>query len=231
MKAFSILSSLLTLASANILQGRQADDQFSVPTQFGAIGGNGSGLITNTGSGTTTKNIDQLFEAAGRQANVSSPVTFDLSSSNGNRDNTTGWTWRVNITDVAIPESYYPGTNQSLRAVNEQWELQWSAGGSLSSLLKEQSGFDTNSSACLKATRYRMPANVTRKYSASDNGNCSAVLGDACAQRLRSVSCDDSFVRIANSDDCASTLGVGKEYSYTQCQSHILISQTLKDED
>jgi len=131
---------------------------------------------------TPTSEDEQLFTAAGRQPNDTSSATFNFAPSNLS-DSDSSWTWRVNISEVAVPDS-----SDGLQVVNTQWDLQWPGAGSLQSFVA-RAGLNGSEGGglCLTVAEFDLLPNVTSRYSESDQGNCSAVLGDQCAEKLRAV--------------------------------------------
>jgi hypothetical protein len=78
------------------------------------------------GIGSTPEAL-KISEAAGRQLNVTSAVTSTRTYNNIPEI----WTWRVNITEIAVPDQIsdlgMPSANfsQGLHVANTQWQLEW----------------------------------------------------------------------------------------------------------
>jgi len=120
-----------------------------------------------------------IFERAGRTPNDTTSATFNFAPGNLSGDST--WTWRLNLTDFAVPEEVYD--KSGLRIVNSQWELQWPGGGSLNSFLDRAGlGNGTDQTICFTAVELLAPSNITTRY--SQPGNCSEVLGSKCTEKL-----------------------------------------------
>lgn len=163
---------LSSLVSANGLWARQSE-----PGEFGAVGRWAPGSF---GSSNPSQD-EEIFEAAGRSPNMTSSATFKFAPGNFSQlDGPPSWTWRLNISQVADPE------NEGQQVINTQWDLQWPGGGSLQSLARRA---DLNGSdgggLCLALAELNLPSNITSRYSESDQGNCSMVLGEECAEKLR----------------------------------------------
>lgn len=183
-----------TLVFANSIWTRQASgygyDAYFSPGSF---------------SISTTPAEEQLFVNAGRQPNETSSASFYFAPGNfSNSDSDATWTWRVNISEVAVPD------DAGSRVVNTQWGLQWPGAGSLHSFV-ERAGLvgNNHSGLCLAIARFGLPSNITSRYSQSDAGNCSAVVGSECLERFRdawlSSDCDEA-AGFSNIPECMNTL-------------------------
>lgn len=153
--------------------------------------------------------VQELFEIAGRQPNVTNSVSFLLGTDNDTTsDANATWTWRVNITGFMLPESISP---DGLSVVNEQWDLQWPGGGSFGSFLvrsgMDESGLDT-AALSFAAAAATLPSNATSHYT----GDCTSVFGSQCVQRLLQYGFN-STGNPATHEDCMDTLGAGSRFS------------------
>lgn len=153
-----------------------------------------------------------LFTAAGRHPNDTSSVTFQRPSGT--------WTWRVNITDVSVPDNTTTSTVKNLtdpRVVNVQWDLRWPGNGSLAdAILLDNNGrsMADPEQLCVVMIGGTWGPNITSNYSASDNGDCSNVLGSQCAQSVMSHlggsvgTCPTAD--LSNLEGCNSTLSTSR---------------------
>jgi hypothetical protein len=131
-----------------------------------------------------------------------------------------GWTWQVNITDVIVPDSFLSNRTNGSQVLNEQWSLQWPGGGSWESFHERDSPSTNGTSFEMHVVQYYLPSNITSRYSQSDNGNCSAVIGDECAQRLLARQLGSGSLN-SPSETCADTLAVGTAVAFTYSECHI----------
>jgi hypothetical protein len=144
-------------------------------------------------------------EKAGRHPNATSSVTFQRSY-NGEPET---WGWRINITDLAIPNNPDQFGNASANAsegyhvANTQWELTWPAGSdNFTEFLNER-----NMTASFAAYLANKPANITNRYNASANGDCTALLGKECVDAIkRSASSSSTTPDILGNAECEDTL-------------------------
>jgi len=94
------------------------------------------------------------------------------------------WTWRVNVTELALPRL---PSNLSAAGIDSPstfvttYDLSWPTGGNISSGLRGSS-----SPFCVTAFDYLFPANVTDLYTEADDGStdCGPVLGEECLSAL-----------------------------------------------
>ncbi|KAI0975254.1 hypothetical protein F4678DRAFT_484931 [Xylaria arbuscula] len=144
-------------------------------------------------------------------------VSQDGSSADALKDEE--WTWRVNVSDFAVPNAE-SGANVLVdpHVVDTQYDLTWPKGGNLTSALPSR-----NDSVCFQNIGiFGNPANVSNAYT-DDNTNstdCTPVLGAECVSAI----VDDA--RLASADGrcngplkswfqipaCASTFG----YTYNE---------------
>jgi hypothetical protein len=124
----------------------------------------------------------QAFEDAGRRPNASDSFTFSRDFNNTQEN----WTWRINVTDLAIPNEHSelgsPSASYSRdsRVANTQWQLQWPGDSdTFQSFLSER-----NVVFSFNALSIFLPSNVTDLYNADDNGNCTNLLGSECTQSI-----------------------------------------------
>lgn len=148
----------------------------------------------------------RVSEAAGRQPNATNSVTFMRTYNNTPET----WTWRINVTDMAIPNQISdlgsPSANfsQGLHVANTQWQLQWPGNSdSFQSFLRER-----NVSVSFTALMTNKPSNITDRYNDADNGNCTNMLGDKCTQSLIQTAARGSPIGFATLEGCENTLAV-----------------------
>jgi hypothetical protein len=152
-----------------------------------------------------TPQILQAFEAAGRQPNASDVVIFSRSY-NGKAED---WTWRINVTDLAIPDrtsdlgSSSASFARGLHITNTQWQLQWP--GSSDTLQSFLSGRDME--VTFNALSVLKPSNVTDAYNAGDKGNCTKLLGNECTQSITKAISEGSTLQILF-PACQNTIGI-----------------------
>ena len=151
------------------------------------------------------ENYESPFVQAGRKPNDTAGVGF--------YDPNAGyWTWRVNISNVAVP-------NSNEYAANAQYDLQWPFGGTLQSYLErfqeEGSTDNDETNLCGYFSVFTLPQNITGRYMQSFNGNCSALLGDQCARSLSSSLLGSSCRAgpVDNLDGCSDTLSINPGFT------------------
>lgn len=186
------------------------------PGEFGAIGRWEPGSFTSS----PTEQIEQLFEEAGRNPNDTVSATFPFQLGDQNPGN---WTWRINISEVADPE------DSSRHAVNMQWDLQWPGTPDLKTYV-EDSGVNSTAGGglCLgSVVVHLLPSNITSRYSESDQGNCSMVLGEACAEQLRqgglSGKCNDPPPTGAYLSECEDVFPAARGNTYSTAGTYSVI--------
>jgi hypothetical protein len=139
----------------------------------------------------------QAFTTAGQSPNATSSLSFSQS-----------WAWRINITDLAIPNSISDlgdpsaSFSKGLRVTNTQWNLQWpnnSSSPTLQSYL-----FSQNLSLNIAALSLSLPSNLSAP---ADNGSCTPLLGDACERAITSALTGGSPIQQAF-PECASSIGI-----------------------
>jgi len=157
------------------------------------------------GYGSTPEAL-KVSEAAGRQPNASSSVTFTRKYNNTDES----WTWRINITEIAVPDRVSDlgkdsaNFTQGLRVANIQWQLGWpSEDESLQALLGNR-----NSSVSFTALVSNKPSNITDRYKNEDNGNCAPVLGDQCTKSLTEAASKNTKFDSTTLEGCGDTLNV-----------------------
>lgn len=151
-------------------------------------------------------------KAAGRHPNVTSAVTFDGPTVNGTQQT---WTWRLNITDFAIPNNIteygMPSADYSdgYHVVNTQWQLEWPQGKdnsnqSLQSLLSD------NGESLFYVQTFTMmaPSNITNGWTSPSDGSCNSVFGDACTTALIEQASSGAQADYYYVPTCDSTFGI-----------------------
>nr|POE47558.1 hypothetical protein CFP56_00889 [Quercus suber] len=133
-----------------------------------------------------------LFLAGNQNPNATSSVTFDLFSDSTSTTSSSQWTWRVNVSDISVPDATveFPGEDPPIgddpHVVNVVWDFEWSGPSGINQAVADglnassSSDGTTNTQLCLFGVRADLPANVTGKYSADDDGNCGSTLGSQC---------------------------------------------------
>lgn len=219
MKIITVSACLVVSVLADSLAARQ-----SAPF----IGSPGFGCPGSISSPSVVKDsTQQLFESAGRSPNETSSASFVFFPGNvSSPESNITWSWRVNITDVVIPEQVSPG---GLHVVNEQWQLQWPEGGSLESYMA-RSGIDGtfSTSLCLSAGVFTLPSNVTSRIPESNRNNCSEILGSECVRGILQSGfpgCEGSGFRTPMA--CMDTLGVAISSSSQSTNGESMISSRL----
>ncbi|KAI5371072.1 hypothetical protein Slin14017_G019510 [Septoria linicola] len=127
--------------------------------------------------------------------NATRSVNFNVSAGSGNDLYREEWTWRVNVTkipsEVLMVPSYLESKNVTdPYIINTVYDLQWPGGETLNATTADALGNSNpglpNSLCVSIVDLYGLPERVTNRYQESDNGDCSNVLGDACAAAIRS---------------------------------------------
>jgi hypothetical protein len=159
------------------------------------------------GIGSTPEDL-KISEAAGRQPNVTSAVTSTRTYNNTPEI----WTWRVNITEIAVPDQIsdlgMPSANfsQGLHVANTQWQLEWpSDDDSLQMFLGKR-----NMSVSFTTLVSNKPSNITDRYKDADNGNCATILGDQCTQSLTQTASKGPTIKFLGLEGCENTLTVNE---------------------
>lgn len=144
-----------------------------------------------------------VSETAGRHPNGTSAVTFSRTYN----DVPETWTWRINVTDFAVPDRLDDlGTSEAsfsegFHVANTQWQLDWpGSDDSFQSFLAER-----NMTVSFTAYLSHKSSSVINAYVDGDNGNCSSILGDQCTQSL-TESASKYPATIAGLAGCESTL-------------------------
>jgi hypothetical protein len=172
----------------------------SISSEWGAIG---------PGGGSGPWHYDEGFEKgeeAARHPNATNAVTFNRTFDNKPET----WTWRINITELAVPNVSWQFGNASANSslnhhvVNTQWQLQWL--GSNASETFRDFLHSRNMTASFGAYIARKPANITDRYDASANGDCTALLGKQCVESLQSTASSRDSPSFINQAGCEDTL-------------------------
>lgn len=159
------------------------------------------------------ENVTNMAISAGRHPNVTSSISFNHYYNGRNET----WDWRVNITELDIPNDIYnygqspANYSKGNRVANTQFELQWpgSADTTLNDLLSER-----NLTIYFNAYQLVNLNNITSKYGKSQGGDCSAVLGDKCAQSFvaAATKAGDNGIYQSDLEDCENTFIAGRGY-------------------
>lgn len=158
--------------------------------------------------------------AIGHHPNLTHSVSFPFDGTDGS------WTWRVNVTDLAVPNIGIEGLghdNQTgdysfsdgTRTILTQWDLQWPVAGGLEDYLYNHGGI--NASLCYTSIALLFPPNVTKNYNSdAGNGDCTGLLGQECTTAVVNAlsnmrSCSQGPSSIFQLDACQGTLNIGNE--------------------
>jgi hypothetical protein len=151
---------------------------------------------------------EQVFEDAGRQPNATSSVTFKRTFERAEEN----WTWRINVTEVAVPNNLNDigkesaNYSQGLRVAHTQWQLEWPGDEeTLQDYLAR-----TNRSIRISEMISDKPRNITDRYKDEDNGNCTSVLGDKCTRSLTLAASSSGSVSFSSVKDCEDTLPINR---------------------
>jgi hypothetical protein len=108
-------------------------------------------------------------------------------------DNET-WTWRVNITNVAVPDARqpFPGEQPPLvdpHVVYMTYDFQWPGGGTLNEKINQSDSSVSGQPQQVCMTTYWAPvrSQYANRYQESDNGDCSSVFGGDCTAAFLSA--------------------------------------------
>jgi hypothetical protein len=170
-----------------------------------------------------TPEAEQAFEAAGRQPNAVSSVTFNRTFNNTPET----WAWGINTTELAVPDRIYDlGTpeadfSEGLRVTDIQWQLQWPGsddeGSNFQSFLCER-----NMNASFSTVILTLPSNITDSYKNGDDGDCVPILGEQCTKSLirdprRREGCENTLG--VNVGGIRGGIDFGKQTSLHRCSS------------
>lgn len=175
-----------------------------MPVLISIAGNLGPGALPDSSGEETIFQQRAVIGAASRNPNITSAVEFEYGSSTSGFSSP--WIWRINVTNVLVDgldDPYINDTSSEPQyAASVQWGLEWPGGGEVQDWVSAQYPGDNRSASmperplCIAAYSYRAPANLTSRYSSSDNGNCSSILGDQCyASFVRNIgaTCENAF--------------------------------------
>lgn len=136
---------------------------------------------------TNTNASEEVFAAAGRNPNATSALEFNRTdfSTPGS------WIWRINITDVPLPNDFNdlgrPSANASedVRIINTQYQLLWP--GATQNMSLQQYLQTNNLTVYVTSLAVSLSSSQTSKYNSMANGTCADILGDECTQSLMSA--------------------------------------------
>jgi hypothetical protein len=166
-----------------------------------------------SGPGLEELGAQNISTAAGRNPNSTSSVTFSRISNNTAEE----WTWRINITDLAVSNNSLANLgeddadySEGLRIVNTQWELDW-PGENEDETFGEWMAARQWDGVRILATIMNMPANITEQTATADGGDCSPFLGEQCTASLMQAA--DVYMGsgqvFSNLDGCSDTFSGG----------------------
>lgn len=135
-----------------------------------------------------------LLQTAAESPDNTSSVTFSESFDGANNQT---WSWRINITNVAVPNATvpYPGESPAItpdpHVAYTTYDLSWPGSGTLNDQLADLVN-STEGGNVLPETNLcvyvvgasSFPSSIANKYSASENGGCSDTLGSQCVQSV-----------------------------------------------
>jgi hypothetical protein len=151
------------------------------------------------------------------QPNITSSVTFSRTTNNTLED----WTWRINITDHAVPNDWESSSQEApadfsegLRIVTTTWDLEPPG-------LAEDESFGNWMTARgwegvrITGSIASKPARVIDGYSDADGGNCTHVLGEQCMASLVDYVSNSQLpsVDFSSLEGCADTLNAPGPYA------------------
>jgi hypothetical protein len=150
----------------------------------------------------------RVSELAGQHPNASTFVTFSRPYNNTPEV----WTWRVNISEIAIPDDLadlgqpFASFSENLHAANVQFQVDWpSEDDTLQAFLTKR-----HMSVEFVTMIKHLPFNVTDKYDLQNDaqdGNCANVLGQTCVDSITEMaSVYPSTMNWENRVGCKDTL-------------------------
>jgi hypothetical protein len=167
--------------------------------------------VISAGGPSSANASTQATELAGRHPNGTTSIPFQRLVN----DIQETWSWRVNITDIAVPNEptnlgmSSANYSEHLHMVNTQWELQWpddnNASESFTDYLER-----IDSRAEFNAMILHLPSNITHAYSNQTNGNCTTILGDDCVRSIESAASTGGYITTSDLTGCTSTLDVAR---------------------
>ncbi|KAF2717704.1 hypothetical protein K431DRAFT_315546 [Polychaeton citri CBS 116435] len=209
-----------------------------------------NGGVISIGGGspiTQARNITiyNRFIEANANPNDTRSVTFaplnqgGFQSGSNAVDESIQWTWRVNVTDVPVPDAQpaYPSEQPDFvdpHIANTAYDLSWPEGANISAALN-----DTNVTVCATILVGWTLPNVTNLYTDNDTESsaCEPILGADCvtailgASRSKSGSCQFPETPWRDIPECASTLGAdpGRD-QYGMGTVNVWLNPTTPDE-
>lgn len=154
----------------------------------------------------------RLLRTAGLTANITDSIAFNRTY-NGTEEE---WTWRINITDIAVPNNPFSfgfedtSFSDGLRVANTQWQLVWGSPGhsTLDSLARSRDA--TIRFSFLISNK---PSSILEEYSSDDGGDCAPILGEECTESLKRAASGGPvvFTGLAGCDDILVTNDGGRD--------------------
>ncbi|KAI0389069.1 hypothetical protein F5Y17DRAFT_463102 [Xylariaceae sp. FL0594] len=207
------ITPLLYVLLPSAISAQEQQHQRSLPPSLPISG------PEKAGPGNTPEAIS-VFETAGRTPNATTSVSFEHPH-NGSSE--AGWTWRINVTEVAVPDDLsYLGLaspdnssslfSQGLRVVNTQWQLGWPRSDNDTSTF-ESFLLKRNTNASFTSLVITTSKKILESYDEGDNGDCTKVLGSDCAKTLTEAAAKDGLTGQLTALDDACEDVVGKDRS------------------
>jgi len=152
-----------------------------------------------------------VSEAAGRHPNATTSVTFQRKYNNTKEE----WTWRVNLTEIAVPDDISdlgsPSANFSrgLRVANTQWQLEWPGSSDDANNNNTFEAFlqERNLNASFTSLVVKHSSKIANNYDDSDGGDCEKVLGKDCTKALTEAAFKDLTEQLSALAGCKDALG------------------------
>jgi hypothetical protein len=133
----------------------------------------------------STDSETRIFEEKGRQPEDTRSITFNHTLNNTSEQ----WTWRINISSVAIPNDLKDlnvmnaNASEKLQVANTQYQLLW-PGASNESIQAYLRTHEVN--AVIQPMIMRFPSNITDGFDLGDHsGDCAPVLGEQCIKSIK----------------------------------------------
>jgi hypothetical protein len=155
-----------------------------------------------------------VSDAAGRHPNATTSVTFQRKYNNTKEE----WTWRVNLTEIAVPDNISDlgdssaNFSKGLHIVNTQWQLEWPTSSSNGGANSSNNTFEAflqerNMNASFTSLVVKHSSKIADDYDDDDNGDCKKVLGRDCAKALTDAVSKDLSEQLSALNNCKDVFG------------------------
>jgi hypothetical protein len=194
------------------------------------------------GIGSTPEAL-RVSELAGQHPNATTLISFKRSYNNTPET----WTWRVNISDIAVPDTLDDLGNPSatfskkLHVANTQFQLDWPGNKNTFQAFLA----DRNMRVELVSMIRHLPSNVTDKYDLQKDGkdgSCVNVLGQSCVDDItrqsseylstmnwqNRLACQDTLLTKSLSGSHDVLDGFGKCSPVQNINRHINLTQSIR---